>query len=204
MEFYKDKVIAGYEITDHISLEGKHFVLGHNPKNAAPYAVWESTKDMDLFFFGRYFAHKHAAIADMVVRATVELQRPDGIPLSVDFLAENAREALQLQMIEEKAKEVIRETLADALAGDVYDTELSAEQILDNPDFCSLALKGYYNIDHSEENFYLHHIVTDILESNPQFLKPEPSKGSLDEIIQAAQNRQPMASQSFQQAEPER
>ena len=73
-----DKNVAGYQITDYIAIEGERFALGHNPKAPAPYGVWKTNEVMSQFWFGRYFAHKHAAISDMVLRATYQLERPTG------------------------------------------------------------------------------------------------------------------------------
>lgn len=192
-----DRYNAGYQITDHMHLEGSHFALGHNPDAPAPYAVWRTNEDLSEFQWGRYFAHKHAAIADMVLRSTYQLERPDGIPLSVDFLADNARESLQLQMISERAAENIMDQLADILLE--YDTELCAEEIMQNPEFVEMAQNGYDNIDHSEENYALRQTLRDIFDEHPRFLCPAPVKTPLDNQIQAASIKQSHASEAHTQ-----
>lgn len=193
-----EKYFAGYQITDHMHIDGSHFALGHNPKASAPFAVWQTNEDLSEFQWGRYFAHRHAAVADMVLRSTYQLQRPDGIPLSIDFLADNARESLQMQFFNNAAAEKIQETLSDMLID--YNTKLSAEELMQNPEFARKALDGYDNIDRSDENFLLRHVLRDILDENPRFLRPKRAKSPLSSQIQAASTKHPHTAEEHKQA----
>lgn len=172
-----DKINQGYKITDHISFNGEYYAVGeHTNQNApSPYVSWRTNEDMSVFWFGHYFAEKTDALADMVKRATYRLERPDGIPLSVDFLAENAVEALNNRFAEERAKEDIRDVLMDVLDLDIEKNpaQLTEDDILEAPGFWDLAKRAYDNLDHSEENYALRKSLADILLSHPEILPPE-------------------------------
>lgn len=168
------KINAGYEITDFISVEGQNYVLAHHPspKCPEPYVVWQADAQMDNFWFGHYFSEKSVAIADMIQRSTYALERPDGIPLAVDFLTDNAREALESQMRDKIATETIKDALEEVLEDEErYPTNLTAEDILKNPDFAARARYGYDNVDHSEENYAMRTTLEDILYDHPEFLR---------------------------------
>lgn len=185
-----DKFAGDYRITDHISVAGEHFALGEHLKSPAPYGVWSTNEKMTDFFWGHYFTNKNDAIADMVQRATYRLMREDGIPLAVDFLAENAREALENQFRMERVTESIKEALEEVLCDDEeYPTELSAEEIMKNPEFMEKAIEAYNGIDHSEESWAIQDAITDILDEHPSFLTTQPQKTSLDQLIQSAQEK---------------
>lgn len=164
---------AGYQITDFISVEGQNVVLGHHPspKCPSPYVTWVADAEMDNFYFGHYFGEKPAAIADMIQRATYALERPDGIPLAVDFLSDYARESLEMQFLEAKAIETIKDALEEVLVDEEqYPTKFSAEDLLKNPDFVLRAKRSYENIDHSDENYFLRTSIENILDEHPEFL----------------------------------
>ena len=191
-----DKINQGYKITDHISVDGENYALGEhtNPNAPSPYVVWRTDNEMSFFYFGHYFTDKADAIADMVKRATYQLFRKDEIPLSVDFLAENAREALYNQFTEELAKEDIRNALMDTLEYDVENpAKLTEDDILEAPGFLDLAMRAYDNLDHSEENSSLRQSLSKILTEHSQFLEPQPSasprKPTLNEIISDAKEK---------------
>lgn len=172
-----DKINQGYKITDHISVDGEHYALGEHIKQGvpSPYVVWMTDEEMSSFYFGHYFTEKTDAIADMVKRATYRLFREDEIPLSVDFLAENAIEALNNRFAEDQAKETIREVLMDVLDLDIENNpaQLTEDEIMEAPGFWELAKQAYDNLDHSEENYALRQSLADILMAHPEILPTE-------------------------------
>lgn len=198
-----NKEVAGYQITDFISVEGQHYVLGHHPSPncPSPYATWQTNEEMDQFWWGHYFGDKAPAIADMVQRATYALERPDGIPLAVDFLSDSARESLKWQIRDEFATEDIKAALEEVLSDDeLYPTALSAEEILKNPDFAARAMHNYDNVDHSEENYALRNALEDILDNHPEFLHGVEAQHAEAEIPLEQPSRKPTLGQMISDA----
>lgn len=182
-----DRVNAGYKITDYISVAGSNYAIGNNPKAPAPYAVWQCDKDLTNFIMGHYFTDKNAAIADMIQRSTYNLEREDGLPLALDFLTDYAREALDTQIRTERAIENIKAVLEDVLCD--YETELTSEDLLKDPEILDKLLQEYDDQDHSQENEALAQSISDVLDENPQYLKPAPSKVPLDQQILSASGK---------------
>lgn len=166
------KINAGYEITDQISLSGKHYVLGQhtNPNAPAPFVTWEANADQTFFLYGHYFTERQDAQLDLLRRSTQDLDLGSQ-SIGRALLTEQDRSDLYMEFRNENAKADIEAALAEEL--DCQDEQYDLDALLADPNFMDRAMYFYDNLSHSYENEALRDNIADILEDFPQHKIPE-------------------------------
>jgi len=66
------EVVAGYMITDRISVRDKVFVLAHNPNAVQPWVTWKGRNDRPGYDLGHYWSGRSDAWTDYFRRADAE------------------------------------------------------------------------------------------------------------------------------------
>lgn len=158
------KFNAGYELTDHISIDGQHYVLGRSTTSlGAQYVTWATNPEMDYFVYGHYFTDRDAATKDLLKRAT-ETLRLDGQSVGMALLSDTDREKIVAEYREECALGDIESNLQDVIDRDGSRYDPAA--LMQDGTFLAKAKHAYDNIDHSYENEALADLIRDILEEH--------------------------------------
>ena len=69
----KQRINAGYIITDSLFIGSTEFVIGQNKANPPMFVTW-ACKDGKDYFWGHYMETREAAERDLLERAAVELE----------------------------------------------------------------------------------------------------------------------------------
>ena len=140
--------IEGYRITEHITVAGNTFVMGHNPKEPEPYGTW--IKDEDIFMIGHYFSSETDARQDLFKRALHTLPEQEQGQIAVDNLREE-----DIATIIRKGREEDRladiEACLHNIANKLPIEKSKISTIMEDPSFIGEALNLYLHIDPSAE-----------------------------------------------------
>ena len=167
------RVNQGYEIINMVQITREHdsdieVVMGYNPKAPQPFVTWSYYPEKDSYEHGHYFVSKENALRDMF---------------------ERGMDKVDLDLREIYRKET---AIADMDAALGYGFKEDAiEGLLNNDQFLSRALHGYYNIDHSAENDALRDVLEDLYDEMVR--NHEILDFHLMEIIEEAQENNPKA-----------
>ena len=64
--------VAGYMITDRVSVNNKEFVAAHNPNAVTPWVTWVRNKDYPGYELGHYWTEQSHARKDYALRVDAE------------------------------------------------------------------------------------------------------------------------------------